>query len=116
MFKLHLFLMAPPPQLCKTPDSIPSATKLELCIATLKCLQKAHNNGCAIEDFMRHMKKKEKGKARAEHEFTPELKADDAQLFALHKPRPALLNPRIPPNNLKKKKKRKHDPKDSNAN
>ncbi|KAG6882672.1 hypothetical protein C0993_009620 [Termitomyces sp. T159_Od127] len=68
MSKLHPFPMAPPPQLRKTPDSIPSATELELCTATLKRSKKACDDGCAIEDFMRHMKEKEKGKARAEHE------------------------------------------------
>ncbi|KAG6880507.1 hypothetical protein C0993_006154, partial [Termitomyces sp. T159_Od127] len=68
MSKFHPFSMAPPPQLRKTPDSIPSATKLELCTTTLKRSKKACDDGCAIEEFMRHMKEKEKGKARAEHE------------------------------------------------
>ncbi|KAG6826390.1 hypothetical protein H0H92_016000 [Tricholoma furcatifolium] len=95
-FKLHPFPPAPSYQsslLRKAPDSIPSTTELELLHeelkelhnATLKRSKKAGEDLKAIEESMRRMKEKEKGKAKAidkvkrERDFTPKLETDDSQ-------------------------------------
>lgn len=74
--KLHSFPPAPPFQsslLRKAPDSIPLTSELEflhdelkeLRNATLKRSKKAGEDLKAIEESMRRMKEKEKGKAKA---------------------------------------------------
>ncbi|KAG6853097.1 hypothetical protein C0991_006900 [Blastosporella zonata] len=94
--KLHTFPPAPPFQsslLRKAPESIPSTSELELLHeelkelrnATLRRSKKAGEDLKSIEESMRRMRDKEKGKAKAvdkvkrERDFTPQLEADDAQ-------------------------------------
>ncbi|KAG6907513.1 hypothetical protein DXG01_008602 [Tephrocybe rancida] len=152
--KLHPFPSAPPFQsslLRKAPESIPSTTELELLhdelkelrTATLRRSKKAREDLKAIEESMRRMKEKEKGKAKAidkvkrERDFTPQLEADDNQSVGSHhgqssKPRlssqqpisslPASARSSVDPRNRsnvddlkKKKKKRKRDFEDSDA-
>ncbi|KAG5721387.1 Chromatin-remodeling complexes subunit ngg1 [Termitomyces sp. T112] len=150
--KLHPFPPASPFQsslLRKTPDSIPSTTELEflhdelreLRSVTLRRSKKAGEDLKAIEESMRRMKEKEKGKAKAidkvkrERDFTPKLEADDSQsLGSYHghssKPRlsshpisslPASARSSLDPRRSaaedlkKKKKKRKRELEDSDA-
>ncbi|KAH0584613.1 hypothetical protein H2248_010146 [Termitomyces sp. 'cryptogamus'] len=150
--KLHPFPPASPFQsslLRKTPDSIPSTTELEflhdelreLRSVTLRRSKKAGEDLKAIEESMRRMKEKEKGKAKAidkvkrERDFTPKLEADDSQsLGSYHghssKPRlsshpisslPASARSSVDPRRSaaedlkKKKKKRKRELEDSDA-
>ncbi|KAG6849381.1 hypothetical protein H0H93_008935 [Arthromyces matolae] len=99
--KLLPFPSAPPfqsPLLKKAPDSIPSTGELELLHEELKELRnatfrrskKAGEDLKAIEESMRRMKEKEKGKAKAiekvkrERDFTPKLEADDTQSIGSH--------------------------------
>ncbi|KAG6861778.1 hypothetical protein C0995_012282 [Termitomyces sp. Mi166 len=151
--KLHPFSPSQPFQsslLRKAPDSIPSTTELEflhdelkeLRNATLRRSKKAGEDLKAIEESMRRMKEKEKGKAKAidkvkrERDFTPKLEADDTQSLGPYhghslKPRlssqpisslPASARSSVDPRSRstaedlkKKKKKRKREPEDSDA-